>query len=113
MPVDSFSERVIRVIGKIPKGKAATYGQIAAMVYSPRAARMVGQVLRHLPRRMTAPWHRVIIRKGMMSIENLNVPKPEQARRLQEEGIAVSFRDGNYWVDLKKYLWNQHSNFRP
>lgn len=105
----SFSKRVIGEIGRIPNGKVATYGQIAALVHTPRAARMVGQVLRNLPANSQAPWHRVINSQGMISIENLRVPKSEQAKRLQEEGITVIFRDGNYWVDLKKYLWNPKS----
>ena len=89
----------------IPRGRVATYGQIAALVYTPRAARAVGLVLRNLPANTKVPWHRVINAHGMISIENLNVPKQEQARRLQKEGIEVRFRDGNWWVDLRKYLW--------
>ena len=101
----NFAEQVLQVLGKIPKGQVATYGQVAAIVYSPRAARAVGQILRNLPQDTGMPWHRVIASTGMISIENLSVPKSEQVRRLQEEGIEVIFRDGNYWVDLKKYLW--------
>lgn len=66
---------------------------------------MVGLVLSKLPKATKLPWHRVINSQGIISIENLAVPKAEQARRLQAEGVKVELRDGNYWVDLSKYLW--------
>ena len=101
----TFADRVLKAVKKVPKGRVATYGQIAALVHTPRAARMVGSVLRNSKADQKIPWQRVINAHGMVSIENLAVPKAEQARRLQKEGIKVEFKDGNYWVDLKKYLW--------
>ncbi len=101
----NFQEKVISIANKIPRGRVATYGQIAAMVYTPRAARAVGLVLRNLSASTKVPWHRVINAHGMISIENLNIPKQEQVRRLQKEGIEVELKNGNYWADLKKYLW--------
>ncbi|MDP3993621.1 MAG: MGMT family protein [bacterium] len=102
----NFLERVYEEAGKIPKGKVLTYGQIASLISTPRAARIVGFALRQLPPDTKIPWQRVVNGRGMISIENMNFPKTEQARRLQGEGIEVVLRDGNYWVDLKKYLWN-------
>ncbi len=102
---DDFFDQVYFWVRKIPKGKVAAYSQIAALASTPRAARVVGLALSKLPGGSKIPWHRVIDSKGMISIENLVIPKAEQARRLQQEGIKVKFRDGNYWVDLKKYLW--------
>lgn len=93
------------VVQKVPRGKVATYGQIAALVFSPRAARMAGFALKTLPPNSKIPWQRVVNREGMISIENLAVSKAEQAKRLQKEGVRVEFRNGNYWVDLEKYLW--------
>ena len=101
----NFAEKVISNANNIPRGWVATYGQIAAMVHTPRAARVVGLVLKNLPHNTKVPWHRVINVRGMISIENLSVPKDEQVRRLQKEGIEVKFRDENWWVDLRKYLW--------
>ena len=101
-----FFQRVYKRVSKIPKGQVASYSQIAAMVSTPRAARVVGFALKHLPKSSNIPWHRVINAKGFISIENLAVSKDEQARRLQQEGIKVEFRNGNWWVDLEKYLWN-------
>ena len=103
----NFVDRVLDVVSNIPRGRVATYGQIAALVHTPRAARMVGRVLRNLRANSKVPWQRVINSRGMISIENLSVPKSGQAERLQKEGIKVIFKDGNYWVDLKKYLWSR------
>lgn len=101
----SFFERVYNIVKNIPRGKVATYRQIAALVSTPRAARQVGYALRNLPEGSRLPWQRVINAQGMISIENMSATKQLQARRLQEDGIEVEFRDGNYWVDLEKYLW--------
>ena len=101
-----FARKVYKLVSGIPRGRVAAYGQIAAICGSPRAARQGGWGLGKVDSDSQVPWWRVVNAKGMISIENLAVPKAEQARRLQEEGIAVELRDGNYWVDLKKYLWD-------
>ena len=104
-----FFQKVYELVSKIPKGKVTTYGQVASFISSPRAARIVGVALRELPRETRIPWHRVVNFQGMISIENLSLAKHDQANRLQKERVAVEFRNGNYWVNLKKYLWK---NFR-
>lgn len=57
-----FSKRVFAVVGSIPKGRLMTYGQIAALCGSPRAARQVGQIAHFGPTDL--PWHRVVNREG-------------------------------------------------
>lgn len=99
----NFYQRVHKLVRQIPPGKVATYGQIAALLGSPRGARLVGWALRSLDN--SVPWQRVINRDGMISIENLNCSKDLQAQLLKNEGIVVELKNGNYWVDLKKYLW--------
>lgn len=96
--MSNFFEKVYKCISQIPYGSVASYGQIAAMAGNPRAARMVGFALSRLPADSKIPWHRVVNVKGMISIENLSVPKQEQATRLQKEGIEVKLKNGNYWV---------------
>lgn len=98
----NFYQQVYSLTRTIPYGKVATYGQIAAILGSPRAARMVGQALKHCD--SSVPWQRVINRHGMISIENLRVTKDDQADLLRREGVEVDQRDGNFWVDLKRYL---------
>lgn len=83
--------------------RVATYGQIAAVLGQPRSARMVGIALAKCPTGQV-PWQRVINRHGMISIENMNVTKDDQAYLLRQEGIVVSEKDGNLYVDLARYL---------
>lgn len=101
----NFYEKVYRLVKQIPQGQVSTYGLLASQISSPRAAQLVGFALRSLPAKTTVPWQRVVNSAGMISIENLNFPKEEQVKRLQQEGIKVEFKDGNFWVDLGKYLW--------
>ena len=97
--------RIYNAVRKIPRGKVATYGQIAAAIGTPRSARIVGWALRSLPTDTKVPWQRVINSEGRLSIENMNATKELQAELLRQEGIDVEYRDGNFWVDLKKYGW--------
>ena len=105
----NFYARVYDVVKKVPAGRVATYSQIATIVCSPRAARAVGWALRALPQGHDVPWQRVINSRGMISIQNLRAPKMLQMRMLREEGVDVMTVDGNYFVDLEKYLWRSYS----
>jgi len=106
----TFEERIYQLISQIPRGQVTSYGALAAAASTPRAARVVGSLLRALPRSSTLPWYRVVNAHGMISIENLAIPKAEQARRLQAEGVWVELKDGNYWVDFRKHFWTPSSS---
>lgn len=98
--------KIYNAVRKIPRGQVASYGQVAALTGSPRAARIVGWALRSLPAAETnVPWQRVVNKEGMISIENMHAPKELQAKLLREEGVDVTEREGNFWVDLKKFGW--------
>lgn len=101
----NYFEAVYLHVQNVPRGKVATYQQIATKISTPRAARVVGFALRALPHDTDVPWQRVVNSRGMISIENLQFPKHEQARRLVGEGIGVEERDGNYYIDLALNLW--------
>jgi len=88
---------------KIPLGKVATYGQIAALIGKPQGSRLVGWALSVCP--TDVPWQRVVNRKGMISIINKQISKDLQANLLRQEGVEVMLKAGNLWVDLSKYLW--------
>ena len=103
--IGNFYTRVYDAVRKIPRGRVATYAQIATMVASPRSAQAVGWALRALPDLHDVPWQRVINAKGMISIENLRAPKVLQVKLLRDEGVEVQKIDGNYFVDLETYLW--------
>lgn len=102
----NFFFRAYNAVRRIPKGKVATYGQIAALVGSPRASRQVGWALNVLKPDSKVPWQRVINKEGRITIENMRATKDMQAALLRADGVDVQLREGNYWVDLKQYLWD-------
>lgn len=102
MPADFYKE-VYKLVKRIPCGKVASYGQVAAILGKPKAARLVGWALAKCPE--DVPWQRVINREGMISIENMNAPKELQTKLLQKDGVKVVRRENNWWVDLNIYGW--------
>ncbi len=103
----NFYARVYTILPQIPKGKVATYGQIASLIGSPRAARMVGWAMHAIDNKGLEkyPWQRVINRQGRISTTCETHTAHEQAKLLRQDGVQVTERDGNYYVDLEKYLW--------
>lgn len=99
-----FAARVETIVRRIPKSSVATYGQVAALAGAPRAARMVGWVLRFSHR--SVPWQRVVNREGRLSIIHEHFTAATQAALLGNEGVKVRQHDGAYWVDLEKFLWH-------
>ena len=106
---DTVFLRVWRVVARVPRGRVATYGQIARMAGMARGARTVGWALRALPdearvggRRV--PWHRVINAEGAISPRGpfLDDAIRRQAAALRREGVVVS---GSGRIDLGRYLW--------
>jgi len=100
--MSQFFHQVYRVVRLIPPGKVATYGQIAALLGHPRAARTVGWALHALPEGSDVPWHRVINARGRISTSCWEHDADLQRRRLEAEGIAFGPDDR---VDLKVYRW--------
>ena len=97
----SFFEQVYRVVGCIPPGRVATYGQIARILDMPRAARTVGWALRALPEGHDVPWQRVINAQGAISSRGSPGAAVQQAL-LEDEGIVF---DAQGRVDLNEYGW--------
>jgi methylated-DNA-protein-cysteine methyltransferase related protein len=101
----NFFTKVYDQVSLIPKGKVATYGQIASMCGSPMAARQVGYAMAGLTTNEdNIPWWRVLNAKGYLSIRGgeIGIGKELQADALRSDGVEVS-KDHN--VNLKKYLW--------
>jgi len=86
-PSDPFAHRVLTVVRRIPPGRVATYGDVAAMAGRPRAARAVGNIMKGCQRR-DVPCHRVIAAGGRLGGYGGN----EVLKRalLVAEGITVS-----------------------
>ena len=97
---DSFPQRVWQIVASSPEGYVTTYGDVARLAGSPRAARQVGGVLKRLPEGSTLPWHRVVNRHGTISLTGPDLQRQRQA--LLAEGVQVS--DGGK-IDLQKYRW--------
>jgi len=97
---DTFPQRVWQIVAAIPQGYVTTYGDVARLAGSPRAARQVGGVLRRLPEGSTLPWHRVVNRQGSISLTGPDLQLQRQA--LLSEGVQVS---GSGKIDLQKYRW--------
>ena len=98
---DTFQQRIWQIVAAIPYGHVATYGDVARLAGSPRAARQVGGVLSRLPEGTTLPWHRVVNRHGTISLQGDSLLRQRDA--LEAEGIEVS-DEGQ--LDLETYRWD-------
>ncbi len=99
--MQSLSERIVKVIKKIPRGKVASYGQIADLAGNRMAARQVVRILHTLSEKKKLPWYRVINSKGTISL------KPGEGYEIQKghliaEGIVFDEFDR---VDLERFGW--------
>ena len=95
-------EKIYEVVRQIPKGKVATYGQIAAMAGNPRWSRVVGYALHVNPGPGVIPCHRVVDRLGRPSSAFAFGGMQIQLEMLREEGVEA---DENGRIDLDKYQW--------
>lgn len=99
--MNSF-EKIYETVKRIPKGKVATYGQIALLSGNPRWARVVGYALHVNPDPGHIPCFRVVNREGRVSPAFAFGGSNMQIELLRREGVEVT-DDGI--VDLSKYLW--------
>lgn len=99
----SFYDTVYEAVKHIPKGKVATYGQIAVMCNSPRASRAVGYALHFNPDQSAIPCHRVVNRFGALAPEFAFGGKDAQRALLEKDGVQVS---DDFFVDLLLYRWD-------
>jgi methylated-DNA-protein-cysteine methyltransferase-like protein len=97
--VARFHRAVYRLVGEIPRGQVATYGQLAAILGWARAARAVGYAMRLCP--PDVPWHRVVNASGGISLRANVGGMLTQRVRLEQEGVAV--RRGR--IRLDRHRW--------
>lgn len=81
-------ERIWQVVAAIPRGRVATYGQIADLAGMPRHARLVGRTLSNLPRGSRLPWHRVVNAGLRISERGDDRAMHQQRRLLEREGVT-------------------------
>lgn len=99
-----FSKKVISLILQIPKGKVATYGQIAKLAGTPQGSRGVAWILNSCSKSHNLPWQRVLNSKGKISFPESSAEFKKQKNLLLKEGIKFTAGGG---LDLKVYQWNK------
>jgi methylated-DNA-protein-cysteine methyltransferase-like protein len=92
--------RILAVVRKIPRGRVASYGQIARLAGLGNHARLVGYALHALPPRSGVPWHRVLNARGRISLPGSSAQT--QLRLLEREGVRPSAGGA---IDLATYQW--------
>ena len=100
-------EEIWEAVRKIPRGRVATYGQIATLAGMDGQPRLVGYALHALPKGSDVPWHRVINASGKISL-----PPPfstRQRRLLEAEGIRFTENK----INLKQYQWEAGTGPAP
>ena len=95
-------QRILATVDSIPRGRVATYGQVAEEAGLPRRARLVGRTLRELPPRTKLPWHRVVNASGRISARGDGSSGALQRRRLEREGVVF---DPSGRIDLRRFRW--------
>ena len=93
-------EKIYAVVKTIPKGKVATYGQVATLAGNPRWSRVVGYALHNNPEPGVIPCHRVVNREGRLAPSFAFGGEEMQRKLLEAEGIIFEL-DGR--IDLEKY----------
>lgn len=93
-------EKIYEVVKGIPKGKVATYGQVALLAGNPRWSRVVGYALHNNPEPQVIPCHRVVNREGRLAPAFAFGGEEIQRQLLESEGIVF---EPNGRVNLEKY----------
>ncbi|MBR7132125.1 MAG: MGMT family protein [Clostridia bacterium] len=95
-------EKIYSVVCRIPEGKVATYGQVAALAGNSRWSRVVGYALHRNPTPGKIPCHRVVNREGRTTASFAFGGEAVQKGLLEKEGIKFG-KDG--CIDLRLYGW--------
>ncbi|MES2305761.1 MAG: MGMT family protein [Gemmatimonadota bacterium] len=95
-------DRIYAVVRRIPRGRVATYGQVATLAGLPRHARLAGYALNALPEGSRLPWHRVVNAQGAVSLRSDGRGHDDLQRMLLgDEGV----RFANGRIALKEFQW--------
>jgi methylated-DNA-protein-cysteine methyltransferase-like protein len=100
--MSKFTEHVIKIVRKIPRGNVVSYGQVSLMAGVPRAALQVGWVLHVKGGENGTPWWRVINNAGRISTSYVEHTANQQQTLLEKEGVEVK---KNLKIDIEKYRW--------
>ena len=98
-------QRIYRVVRRIPRGRVATYGQIAALAKA-SGPRQVGYALHALPESNDVPWHRVVNARGCVSLRSGLGGESFQLALLKAESVEF---DAQGRIDLDRFRWKRES----
>ncbi len=98
-----FKNKVYQLTRFIPKGKVATYGQLARLTGKPKAARAVGSFMKNNPDAPTTPCHRVVAIDGKLTGYSGVGEIPQKKKMLLDEGVCFK----NSRVDLSLSRWKK------
>lgn len=98
-----FKRRVEHLVGQIPKGRVMTYGQVAALCGSPRAARIVGGIAHY--GNPDLPWQRVVMKTGGLARGFPGGLEGHKAA-LEKDGLSVS---DSFFIDIESFIWRPKS----
>lgn len=96
----NFRDEVHELVGRIPKGRVMTYGDVAIRCGSPRSARIVGTIAHYGP--VELPWQRLVNRYGGLGSGYWG-GKEQQRADLEAEGVRVS--EDFIVIDFEKLRW--------
>ncbi len=102
--ISEFTKKVMQQILKIPKGKVATYKQIAELSGKPQGSRGVAWILHSCSTTYKLPWHRVLNASGKISFDKKSSNFKEQRKRLEKEGVIFNNLGQ---LSLAKYQWKK------
>jgi methylated-DNA-protein-cysteine methyltransferase-like protein len=97
-------QRIYAVVRRIPKGRVATYGQVARIAGLRGHARQVGYAMHALPIASRVPWHRVVNASGQISRRATGAGEIEQRLLLEREGVTFTARGR---IDLRRHGWRR------
>jgi O-6-methylguanine DNA methyltransferase len=99
----TFRDRIYEITRTIPKGKVATYGQLARLAGNPKAARAVGMCMKTNPFAPEVPCHRVVASDGSLHGYSAGRGLPTKRIMLMDEGVFFKHEK----VDLSRSGWNR------
>lgn len=98
---------ILTIVKQIPRGKVATYGQVARLAGIPRNSRQVGTVLKTLPENSGVPWFRVVNSRGEISDRGDGTTRGRQRARLENEDVAFDERSR---IPLDQFRWQPEND---
>jgi methylated-DNA-protein-cysteine methyltransferase-like protein len=98
----SLRELIWQVVASIPRGKVASYGQIARLCGYPSHSRYVGTTMKDLPRGSKLPWFRVLKSDGALAFPPASAAYKKQKELLEREKVIFK----GFKVPLKQYQWD-------